>query len=863
MKLLIRLAVLIFCAAVVVFFAAEFLMELWWFSSLKLGGYFVLRENYEWLVKLGTTVLLTSLVYLNFVFIPRALSLQHSYNSRGLLALLIKHKKTLCLLSLFVVIPLLIPVYANWERFLLFYFGAQSELVDPAYGKNISYYLFSYPVYELIQTELFWFFALLLTCVSCFYYALDKKYKQSLQEFPALAKAHITLIVAILIALQAWSIALERIAMLFEDRHLPVFYGPGFIEMNYHLSLVWVSFLLFLGAGFSAVYFIYTGHQRKLVIGLGLAYIAALGVKNFDFIPNLIDDYYVGSNPVVTEAKYIKRHIKATADAFNFADITLIDYSLVSSLTPINRFEIRKELDNIPVWDDDLILPVFDQLQSIRPYFSFNEVAVDRYKLGARNVQVNIAARELDYQSLAGGAKNWRNKHLVYTHGNGMVMSPSSQPANQPIQWILSNFGQTVRVEKLKLSQPEIYYGLADYPYAIVPNTEALKTAASTLGDMHSDYQGSGGLALSSLITKAVAAIYFHDERIFFSAGINNKSRLLVRRNINNRIKTIAPFLALDSEPYPVLLEHKIYWIVDAYTSSNHYPLVESVRLDEEGEQEEFNYARNSVKIIIDAYNGSLDFYVVDQKDPIIRTYRRIYPSLFKDLAAMPKPLIKHLSYPKAWFKLQMQQYARFHQTDPTIFYQQSEALELANMDDKPVEPYFLTLDIDELPGSAAEEQEKFVLVSPLSPLGRENLDSVAIAGCLGAIHCQEHYQDDIYIYKFSKQIQVDGPAQVSSLINQNPDISRQFSLWNQRGSKVIRGRIIIVPMEHSLLYIQPLYLAATTEYGFPSLVKVIVAMNRHTAMADSLTAAFEQLQKQAQITQGTEMGKELFKAMN
>jgi uncharacterized membrane protein (UPF0182 family) len=310
----------------------------------------------------------------------------------------------------------------------------------------------------------------------------------------------------------------------------------------------------------------------------------------------------------------------------------------------------------------------------------------------------------------------------------------------------------------------------------------------------------------------------------------------------------------LDSDPYPVLLNHKIYWIVDAYTSSDRYPLVEPIKLTKEGKQKRFNYARNSVKIIIDAYNGSVDFYIVDQEDPIISTYRRIYPGLFKELSAMPIAFIKHLSYPKAWFTLQMNLYARFHQTDPVILYQQSEALELASMDEKPVEPYFLTLDLDEFPGEEIEDKDKFVLVSPMSPLGRKNLDSIAIAGCLTANHCKEHYQDDIYIYKFPKQIQVEGPAQISALMNQNPDISRQLTLWNQRGSKVIRGRIIIVPVEHSLLYIQPLYLAASGEHGFPSLAKVIVAMNRHTAMANSLALAFDQLQQRAINTPGSEL---------
>ena len=862
MKLLLKIIIALVITALFAYFLTEFLLELWWFRSLKLETFFLLRESYAGLVIMASTVVMTVLVFCNFFYIPRALGLSCDKEGKGLLGLLQGHTKLLWILSLFMAIPILMPVYTHWESFLLYFFAAPSELTDPVYSRNISYYFFSYPIYDLILTELIWFFVLVLGAVGFIYFALNKKHQDNQHAFPFAAKVHLTLLIAIIVLIQAWAIGLERIEMLYENRHLPVFYGPGFVEMNYHLPLIWLSFLLFLCAVIATLYSLYTGNKRKLAFGLGCAYLVLLGVKQIDVIPNMIDDYYVKPNPVATESVYIQRHIKASSDAFNFADVTEIDYALESSLSPMSRREISQELNNIPLWDDDLILPVFEQLQSIRPYFSFYEVAVDRYQLGARSVQVNIAARELDYQNLAADAQNWRNRHLVYTHGYGMVMSPSSQLANQPMQWLLHNFGQTAELDKLKLEQPEIYYGLADYPYAIVPNTESVKSETSTAGDMHSDYQGSGGLPLASLFTKAVLSAFLKDERIFFSAGINNKSRILVRRNIIKRIKAIAPFLGLDESPYPILINRKIYWVVDAYTVSDRYPLVEPIKLTESAKyNEKYNYVRNSVKIIVDAYNGSVDFYVVDENDPIINTYRRIYPGLFKQLAAMPQAFIKHLSYPKDWFTLQMHLYARFHQTDPEIFYQQSEALELASVDDKLVEPYYLTLDIDEDPAVSSEDRQKFVLVSPMSPLGRENLNSIAIAGCLTAVHCKEHYQDDIYVYKFPKDIQVEGPAQISALMNQNPDISKQFSLWNQHGSKVIRGRIIIVPMAHSLLYIQPLYLEASAAQGFPSLVKVVVAMNRRTAMADSLALAFEQLQQKS--TPGQELEQKNNSAVN
>jgi len=844
MKLLLKITIGILVIGLSGYLFSDFLLELWWFSSLGFGRFFLLREGYEDFVKIGTTIAFSTLIYANFAYIPRALAIQSDVANLGLAGKLKKYKKLLGLLSFLIAIPVLIPVYENWESFLLFYFGAESELVDPVYGKHISYYLFSYPVYELVQDQLLVVFSVLLILVSGCYFLSVRKSAGEQQGLPVAAKLHIAKLIGVLVAIQAWSIGLERIEILYEDRHLPVFFGPGFVEMNYYLPLIWLSFLLFLGLAVASLYFLYTGKNIKLAIGLAIAYFSIVGVKQLDFIPDMIDEYYVKPNPVNAEASYIKNTIEATSDAFNLTEITEKQYFLESSLTNSMRHEINRELANIPIWDDDLLLSAFEELQSIRPYYNFPALSVDRYLLDDELSQVNIAVRELDYSSLADGAKNWRNHHLVYTHGYGVVISPAHQQANQPMQWLSHNFGLPAKFDELKLEVPEVYYGLADSPYAIVPNTESLKSEGNTDGDMNSDYDGVGGLPLSSLFTKAVASAFFQDERIFFSAGINDKSRILVRRNIFKRIKAIAPFLVLDRQPYPVVVNKKIYWIMDAFTASDRYPLVESVSLNGSDEQGKFNYARNSVKVIIDAYNGLIDFYIVDKTDPLIQTYQRLYPSLFKDIAIVPKPFIKHFSYPKKWLSLQMELYARFHQKEPEVFYQQSEALEFARMADEVVEPYYLTIDIDEFEGAPNREQRKFILVSPLSPLGRENLDSIAIAGCLKGTHCHEDYQEDIFIYKFPNDIQVEGPGQISALINQNPDIAKQFFLWDQQGSKIIRGRMIIVPIEHTLLYIQPLYLESTSANGFPSLAKVIVAVNRETVMADSLPLAFEAVVK-------------------
>ena len=336
---------------------------------------------------------------------------------------------------------------------------------------------------------------------------------------------------------------------------------------------------------------------------------------------------------------------------------------------------------------------------------------------------------------------------------------------------------------------------------------------------------------------------------MLFSTSVNNRSRLLILRNIKERIATIAPFLKQDSSPYPVIVDQKIYWIIDAYTTSDLYPVVQPVdspfvEHDPEKEPETINYVRNSIKIIVDAYNGSVDFYIVDPDDPIVSAYKSAYPTLFKSMSDMPKQFIRHLSYPQDLFSLQMQIYARYHQTDPNVFYQQSQALQFATMEGNVMIPYYLTIDILDKPGRRESEHEKFVLVNPYSPIGRDNLNSIVLAGCLDVENCNDEYIADIYFYAFPENVQVDGPEQVNALIEQNPEISSLFSLWDQRGSKVIRGRMLILPIEKSILYIQPIYLVSSATTSFPQLARIIVSMNQETAMGNSVESAYKQLEQ-------------------
>ena len=830
----------------------DLIIDFLWFKSLKYALYFAMREGYRDAITAKITLLFAAIFYVNFILARTNLNASiPAENNDNLLTRLIKSRsiKFFIPLSFLLTIPILIPVYSNWENLLLFYHSSPSGVADPAYGRDISFYLFSYPVFLLLQQELLASFSLLCIILVFFYWYGFRKNQKGEAKLPSSAKIHLTVLVIVVILLQGWGIVLERIDLLYEDRHLPVFFGPGAVEMSFDLPLIWLTFFAFLGATLSAIYFIHKQRGLKLIAGFSIAYLVLLGVRQLSFIPELIDNYYVKPNPIKAEKRYIQNHIDATVNAFGLNHVKQIDYPAASSLSPNDGAKISRTLYNVPLWESRLLTDVYEQLQAIRTFYNFSDIATDRYTLDDKSYQVNIAARELSLDELPSEANNWKNRHLIYTHGYGVAITPSAQQAGKQTKWFLRDISQNTAYEKLKVIDPEIYYGLGNYEYAIVPNNAS--NSSREYEDIRPEYTGSGGLVFSSLLNKLAYSVYLAEPNILFSTNLSKKSRLLFNRNISQRIHTIAPFLKQDPNPYPVIIKQKLYWVVDAYTTSDSYPLVAQVDFSfypEMEEKQSLNYIRNSVKIVVDAYNGSVDFYIVDKTDPVINAYNKAYPTLFKDIESIPNEFITHLSYPKTLFRLQMDIFARYHQKKPEIFYQQNERLQLAH--DEDIMPFYLT--IDPLEEKQQSFQQKFVLVDIFSPYQRDNLAFINIAGCILSENCESQYRADIVAYKMPPDVQIEGPAQITGFIDQTPDISRQFTLWNQHGSKVIRGRMIVMPVEEHILYIQPIYLAASSKTGFPQLVRVIVAMNQIVVMDTSLKSAFEKLQQRLQKNTAT-----------
>ncbi|MEJ5329313.1 MAG: UPF0182 family protein [Desulfobaccales bacterium] len=491
------------------------------------------------------------------------------------------------------------------------------------------------------------------------------------------------------------------------------------------------------------------------------------------------------------------------------------------------------------MWEAEKLTEVFRHLQSLRTYYDFLSVDVDRYLVNGVSQQVFLAGRELNLRKLPAAAQNWVNERLMYTHGNGAVMIQAAQEGDAPITWFLrdipprSNFG-------LEIEQPALYYGLGDYAPVIVPNDSREIGPPLNGSNLMVDYGGTGGVPVSSFFRKLIFAVYFQERNIFFTTKTNNKSRILFRRNIVEQIKTLTPFLVLDKDPYIVVTPERLYWIQDAYTVSNRYPGSQPFN-------KQMNYIRNSVKIVIDAYNGTVDYYLAEPQDPIVRAYSRIFPGLLKGMDRMPAELASHVRYPKGMFDIQMAIFAKYHQTDPEVFFKQEDLWEFAVTTSEGqatrIEPHYFTLNILD------KEKDEFILLTPMLPKGQTNLRAMVVAGC------DKPNYGKIVVFNFPRGTLVVGPQQVEAFIHQDTTISQHFTLWNQMGSRVARGKMILQPIGDAIVYVQPVYLVATEGIGIPQLKRIILCKGESVVMEPSLAQGLEALNARLQNTRAGAAG--------
>lgn len=842
-------AIIIYVAFYFVFL--ELFVDLWWFKSLQMEAYFWLRLLYKFILSGGVTLVFFTIFYFHFWIASRYLGLnppddvlldadKRQRFQRFSEVFMEGSAKVYTPLSLILAIVIALPFYDQWESAILFFFGGSAGVTEPVYGNDVSFYLFSYPIFILIQKELLLTAILLFFMIGCLYWLEHIFVPNQNQEYPTGSKIHLTILILFVVLFVTWGFLLDRFSLLYTDAHEPVFFGPGYVEIWYQLPLIWISIFFFIVSAISAIIFIFSDkHRFKFPFIVCFAcFLVAIGLQKVQMLPNLIDKFIVKPSPVSTEKSFMENNIKATLDAYDLKKIKTIDFKV--SLDPskdIEQWSSKKHFENIPVWDREFLTDGYMQLQGIRPYYRFLEVDEDRYFINDHIQQVNLAAREMNINKLPLEAQNWENAHLRYTHGHGAVVTPAAQDAGKPIRWYLRDLNMSSNTG-FKVNHPGIYFGQEKYEYAIVPNQLDLGELSKKSPDSNDKYKGNAGISIPSYFRKALLAFYLKDEKIFFSSNIDKTSKVLIRRNIIDRISTLTPFLHLDKDPYLVITKDRFYWVQDAYTLSNYYPVSKPAADDFLDGSHEFNYIRNSVKITVDAYSGSVDYYISDPSDPIIKAYSRAYPGIFKKLEEMPSDIQHHLRYPRDLYYLQMKVYAKYHQLTPSLFYEQAETWQFASVNKKPVLPYYITMDFGH-----CNEREEFVMINPMTPIHRDNLSMVGIAGTADNEKCSDVYTPNITIYKFHKDIQVNGPAQVDALIDQNPEISEQFTLWDQHGSRVQRGRMIILPMVNSILYVQPIYMIST-KTKIPELTRVIVSIGNEVIMDKTLWSAFNRLKK-------------------
>jgi uncharacterized membrane protein (UPF0182 family) len=831
----------------------DFLVDLWWFKALDYEGYFWLRQAYRYIVFAGVTLGFFSIFFLNFWVASRYLGTSRPVDTKTAGAKREGYRELIRMFqrgSLKAYVPfsfvlsllIALPLFRKWEAFLLYIFGPNAGVKDPVFGQDVSYYLFSFPIYLLLQGRLLIAFLLLVFGLALLYWYENHLLGQADRQLPSGAKIHLSTLIFLILIIQDWGYLLQRYELLYSQDHEPLFFGPGFTEMRVVLPLIWLSMLSFSGAALSIVFFIHTRKGLKFCILLGVAFFIFQGLRHAEFLPAMIEKYSVKPNEIIEEKAFIANNIKATLAAYDLSHVETREYAIERIPWKASDPDVERSFRNIPVWDREMLEDVYKQIQGIRPYYDFPSVDVDRYTVEGRYQQVYLACRELNVLNLPPYAQNWVNLHLQYTHGKGVVMTPAVQGGDEAMTWFIQDIPPQSKYG-FSIQQPDVYYGLtSDSPYVLAPNEVKEMDYPKGETNVLVDYGGLGGVHLSSLFRKLLFAVYFKDRNLFFTTKTNEKTRVLFRRSILERIRVLTPYFLLDHDPYVVVTSRGIYWIQDAYTTSDRYP-------NAQPGLHRFNYMRNSVKIVVDAYNGGVTYYIADPKDPIIQGYRRMYPGLLKGLEQMPAELKPHIRYPKDFFVEQMGIYGKYHQTGPELFYRQEDiwnfATALKGEKSVPMAPYYLTLNLVE------RNRHEFLLLSPMSPAGRDNLRSLTVARCDG-----ENY-GEIIVYSFPKGEQVYGTSQINALIDQDTTIAQQFTLWDQIGSKVTRGRIIVLPIGRIVLYIQPVYLEAAYGPKIPQLKRLIVSQGDAVVMASSLGEAFRLLE--AQVTEKIEHDKQDF----
>ncbi len=710
----------------------------------------------------------------------------------------------------------------SWERIWLFFQQAGFGFDAPVFDRDAAFFVFTLPIARMVLTYVMLCFLLSFIAVLGIYIAnraigIEGR---SLRAAPHV-KAHLSIIAAVAMLGKAADYMLGVWGLAYSERG--VTFGPSYTDV--HVQIPVLRFLAIV-AVIAAVLFlinIYYRGWRLPAIAIGVLFLTWLFAGQV--YPAIIQQYRVSPTEIEKETEYIYNNIRSTRWAFGLDEVNLVPFEANTNLDAASIEANAATIENVRVWDPSPALLTYQQIQEIRSYYAFADVDVDRYVVDDMYRQVLVATREFDHSKLSGEAQTWVNQHLTYTHGYGVVVSPVSEATEQGLPKLFVLDIPPRSETSLSVTRPEIYYGEVPDSFVLVKTTA--KEFNYPMGDdnVFTEYEGTGGVGIGGFARQLIFSVRFATIKLLVSDYLRPDSRILYRRSLEERVQSLAPFLQYDRDPYIVIRDDgSLVWIWDAYATTDRFP-------NSQPSSTGFNYVRNSIKVVIDAYDGDVTFYQIDPGDALANAWGKVFPGLFTPAEEMPDDIRRHLRYPEDLFSIQAEMLSVYHMTEPQTFYNKEDVWEIATEmyggEERSVEPYYLMMG---LPG---ETEEEYVLLQPFTPRTKQNMISWMAA------RMDADKYGELVVIAFPKDKLVFGPAQVEARINNDPLISAQLTLWDQAGSEVIRGNLLVIPVEDSLIYVEPLYLQAE-QSAIPELTRVIVAYGDVVVMEPSLKAALE-----------------------
>ena len=694
---------------------------------------------------------------------------------------------------------------SKWDLVLKLLNRASFDLKDPVFGRDVSFFVFNLPVYNFLKswslgTVILTFIVVgLLYLISGQITVVNNKFTASDQS-----KKHLITLLFLVTLIFAWNYLLKVFMILYSRKG--IIYGAGFTDVKVARPGYYIMIAVSLLAAVLTFIGIKKRSFKQPLIAYGL--LIGLAIVITGIVPGIVQQISVKPNELVKELPFIENNINFTRRGYNLDIIEREQFPVNDSLSAEDFSPEKGIVKNIRLWDHRPLKLTFSQIQEFRLYYDFYDVDVDRYHFGDEYRQVMLSAREINYNELPPEAQRWVNQKLVYTHGYGFVMTPVNEIGEEGLPVLLAMDIPPKISVPLKMDRPEIYYGEETIPYVIVNTDQPEFDYPKGDANEYTKYQGTGGIPIKNGLRKLWLTIRLRSLEIIFTGSLNPESRVMIHRSIQERVPKIAPFLKYDPNPYLVVHDGKLFWLLDAYTTTDRFPYSSPYK-------DGYNYIRNSIKVTVDAYTGDVNYYTIDPNDPLIKTYSNIFPGMFKDISEMPDGLLAHVRYPMYIFSVQAELYSTYHMTDPQVFYNKEDKWttprEIYEQSETDMIPYYTII---KFPDDV--QNEEFVLIIPFTPTNKNNMLAWMAA------MCDPESYGRIVEYKFPKEKLLYGPLQIESRIDQNSEISQLFTLWGQKGSSVIRGNLLVIPVKDSLIYVEPIYLRAE-QSELPEMKRVIV----------------------------------------